>query len=512
MNRQLADMFSWSWARVLWPISSSELKKFVPLLLLKFFISMVYCILTDFKDCLIVTVGKQSGAELIPILKGWVVFPFSLICVIIYFKICNKYKRSTIFYSIIAFFALFICLYAFVLYPNREILSPHQTADFLLERFGSQYAHWIAVFRNWMHALFFLLAELWGQLVIIILYWGFANHICSIKEAKRTYPLFIAAGDVALILIGPIVSYHRSLSETQNLDPILTTFTFYILLCITLILSIYWWMHRYVLTDPRFFNPKLTRSQLNEKTKLSLVDSIKYIMRSKYLIHVAITMIGCALTINIVEVTWKAHLKIQYPLSIDYLSFASNVLTISGIASFLTVFFLGGICLRLFGWHFSAQIPPYVIGVTGGLFFILCLSSNHLTPLTQLLGITPLMLIVLFGAFQTIANKVVKYGFFDSTKEISYILLDKEAKVKGKAAVDLVGSRLGKSSSSWIQLIIMQILGTSSVLMITPYLLPVILLGALYWSYSIGYLNKEMRIKEAQVTETITPLTELKST
>ena len=105
------------------------------------------------------------------------------------------------------------------------------------------------------------------------------------------------------------------------------------------------------------------------------------------------------------------------------------------------------------------------------------------------------------GAFQNIASKVVKYSFFDSTKEMAYIPLDQESKVKGKAAIDMVGSRLGKSSSSWLQVSMMGLLGTGSVLMITPYLIPIVLGVSFYWSYSVRYLAKELDKKENALLE-----------
>ena len=108
------------------------------------------------------------------------------------------------------------------------------------------------------------------------------------------------------------------------------------------------------------------------------------------------------------------------------------------------------------------------------------------------------MLIIFFGAFQNIISKVVKYSFFDSTKEMAYIPLDQESKVKGKAAIDMVGSRLGKSGSSWLQLALMQIAGTGSILVITPYLIPIVIGVTLYWSYSVYYLNKEIIGREEE--------------
>lgn len=42
----------------------------------------------------------------------------------------------------------------------------------------------------------------------------------------------------------------------------------------------------------------------------------------------------------------------------------------------------------------------------------------------------------------------MKYALFDPTKEIAFIPLDLESKLKGKAVVDLLGVRVGKSMGS----------------------------------------------------------------
>ena len=497
-----------SWIKKIWPVSRFELKKVLPLLLLKFLISMVYSFLTLLKDPLIVT-APHSGAEVISVLKGWVIFPLSIICAIGYSKLSNQLRRSTLFYLIISIFLVLIFIYGFVLYPKAESISPHKSADYLTSLLGVKYNHWIAIYRNWVHSLFFVLAELWGQMVIFLLFWGFTNHICQLKEAKRTYTLFIAAGDLAPILTGSLASYYGLKYLSKSYMFTLQILIGYALICGILILLIFYWMNKYVLTDKRHYNPEVTKIGVNQKTKLNLIKSIKHICASKYLLSIAVMVIGCALTINMVEVTWKRYLQMQFPNKADYLIFTGKVYRTVGLGALLTVFFIGGNLLRRFGWRLSAQIAPWAIGSTGVIFFLLCLFKEHLTPFAQLLGLTPLMLIILFGAFQNITSKVVKYSFFDSTKEMAYIPLDPESKVKGKAAIDMVGSRLGKSSSSWIQVALIQSIGMGSVLSITPYLLPIVLFMTIYWSYSINYLNKEL-IKQEKGLEKISPLKEAK--
>ena len=124
----------------LWPIESYELKKFIPLLFMKFFISFTYGVLTTMKDAFVVT-AEGSGAEVIPILKGWIVLPVALGATLLYSKLTNIFSRSSLFYGIILFFMAFIFLYGFVLYPNIDVLSPHASADWLLDKIGHENSH-----------------------------------------------------------------------------------------------------------------------------------------------------------------------------------------------------------------------------------------------------------------------------------------------------------------------------------------------------------------------------------
>lgn len=479
----------------LWPIERYELKKILPLLFMKFFISFTYGVLTTMKDAFVVT-AKGSGAEVIPVLKGWIVLPIALGATLLYSKLANIFRRSILFYGIIAFFISFVCLYGFVLYPNMEALSPHESADWLLSKVGQENSHWVSIYRNWIPSLFFVIAELWGQVVIFLLFWGFVNHICNFNEAKRCYNLFIAGGDMAQILAGPLVVYftHKYMGSAFGLA--LENLTLCVLVFGFMIVALHWWLTRSVLKDERLYKPEHNDVLLDGKTKLSLLDSLKFIVRSKYLRSIAVMVVAYGLTINLTEVTWKANLKLAYPETGAYQAFMATVSSSVGICSLIITLFFSGFIIRRLGWHFCAQIPPVVIGFTSLLFLTLFMNQEWIAPLTSTLGLTPLMLIVLFGAFQNVSTKVMKYAFFDATKEMSYIPLDQESKVKGKAAIDVVGSRLGKSGAAWIQIVLIQIAGTGSVLSITHFLLPLIACTVLFWILSVRSLNKEFLKRE----------------
>ena len=66
--------------------------------------------------------------------------------------------------------------------------------------------HWlIPVVGNWSFSIFYILSELWGSVVLSMLFWQFANEITKVGEAKRFYGLFGMVGNIGLLLSGPVI-------------------------------------------------------------------------------------------------------------------------------------------------------------------------------------------------------------------------------------------------------------------------------------------------------------------
>jgi AAA family ATP:ADP antiporter len=162
--------------------------------------------------------------------------------------------------------------------------------------------------------------------------------------------------------------------------------------------------------------------------------------------------------------------------------------TMTGAVTILMMLFVGGNVIRRKGWGFAAQITPVVLLITGVLFFSFVIFKGSLAGYIAALGTTPLFLAVMFGAAQNVMSKSAKYSLFDPTKEMAYIPLDEDSKVKGKAAVDVVGARLGKSGGSLIH---MGLLAFGSLAMITPYIGAVLLVVIVGWIYAARSLSKQ---------------------
>ena len=133
-----------------------------------------------------------------------------------------------------------------------------------------------------------------------------------------------------------------------------------------------------------------------------MAESFKYLFTSKYLGLLVLLVIGYGMAINLVEVTWKGQIKLQYPNENAYATFMGNFSTVTGIVTMALIILGKGIVSR-FGWFTGAILTPIILGITGALFFTFVIFSDNLSWLTILMGSTSLFMAVMIGASQ---NKI----------------------------------------------------------------------------------------------------------
>eukprot|EP00199_Chlamydomonas_sp_CCMP681_P000149 CAMPEP_0119104610 /NCGR_PEP_ID=MMETSP1180-20130426/2779_1 /TAXON_ID=3052 ORGANISM="Chlamydomonas cf sp, Strain CCMP681" /NCGR_SAMPLE_ID=MMETSP1180 /ASSEMBLY_ACC=CAM_ASM_000741 /LENGTH=568 /DNA_ID=CAMNT_0007089423 /DNA_START=66 /DNA_END=1772 /DNA_ORIENTATION=- len=461
--------------------------KIIPLGLMFFCILFNYTILRDTKDVLVVT-APGSGAEIIPFLKTWVNLPMAIVFTIGYAKLANVLSSEALFYSCIIPFILFFGAFAGLLYPLRDTLHPTEYCEKLLETMGTRWAGPIAIVRNWTFCLFYVMAELWGSVVVSVLFWGFANQITTVEEASQFYPLFGLGANVALIFSGQAVKYFSLVRA--NLPPGvdgwgLTLNGLMGMVCIggVIITAIYYILQRKVVPQIKSLREKKAKKS---KAKMSVAESFAFLAASPYIRDLATLVVAYGISINLVEVTWKSKIKAQFPNPNDYSVFMGEFSTCTGIVTF-GMMLLSRVIFKKFGWGTAALITPVMLLATGVGFFSLLLFSDFFQPILASMGMTPLYAAVLVGAAQNIFSKSSKYSLFDPCKEMAYIPLDDEVKTKGKAAIDVICNPLGKSGGALIQQFM--IIGFGSLAASTPYL-GIILLGiTLVWINAASSLS-----------------------
>jgi ATP:ADP antiporter, AAA family len=444
-----------------WPIYGYELRKFLPMLLIIFLVCFNYSIVRNMKDTVVVT---ASGAEVIPFIKLWAMLPGAIILTLFYTYLSSRYSQERAFYIIVTMFVTFYSFFGFVLYPLRDSLHPQHLTDTLSAILPAGFSGLIAMLCNWSFTIFYVMSELWGSLVLSVIFWGFANEVTRLHEARRFYSVFSIFSNLAAIAAGQSANYLAYGSGGAGaLFRFATDDTFeqglmFLMLLVSIggvgIMVIFRWMNKNVLNDPAFDDLHKTKSDLKKKNakkkKKSIKDSFSFLSNSKYLICIAILVLAYNLTINLAEVVWKDQLRTLKPEPEEFNKYLNNVTSSIGCVSTFTAIFMARIISK-FGWTRTAMITPVIMFITCMGFFSFMIFQGTLAPIAfALTGLSPLTIAVYFGATQNCFSKAMKYSVFDATKEMAFIPLDHETKLNGKAAIDGVGSRFGKSAGSLI--------------------------------------------------------------
>jgi ATP:ADP antiporter, AAA family len=475
---------------ILWPVNSDEVKKFLPMSLMLMLIIFIYSMLRATKDAALIPI---LGAEMISTVKLWGVMPFAIIFMLVYTKLSSILANERIFYLMITFFLGFFAAYAFIFYPNQD--SFHFDFSILKTSLPTFLRLPVVMFENWTISMFYIMSELWGSVMLSLLFWQFANQITPVPQAKRFYSLFGLLGQIGMVASSEIAQYIAKINKVEVIGvdvwgETLRWLIMTVLVAGALIAFIYWWMNRYVLTDIRHYNPELISSAKTgkKKLKLSMSESFKLIFTSKYLGMIAALVLCYGVSIILIEAVWKAQVGIQFPQRVDYLAFMGRF---QGWTAYMTMLAMvvGGNLIRRVSWFAGAIITPLMVIVTGILFFVFIIMRTELEPTLAAIGTTALMMAVVVGAVQNILSKSIKYSAFDATKEMAYIPLSDDLKAKGKAAVDVVGARLGKSGGSLIQQVLFAVTGLQLV-GLTYEIFAIFLVVMLVWLYSVSNLSK----------------------
>ncbi|MCB1117392.1 MAG: MFS transporter [Chlamydiia bacterium] len=487
------------WRRWIWPLHRSELKRFLPLLVIYALVCFNYSLLRGVKDALIIT-APSSGAEAIPFIKVWAILPMALLATFVFTRLSNRFGRDRTFYIMITGFLAFFALFGFVLYPLQDFLHPHGLADTMQAALPKGLNGLVAMIRNWTFTLFYVVSELWGTMVMTVLFWGFANQVTNVNDAKRFYAIYGLGANVASIFAGWASASLSSgwiaskLSHTTDPWGVSVMLITGVLLVIgALAILIYRWYCRSVI-DPE--HAREGRSK--PKIKLGLRESFAYLAKSPYLICIAIVVLAYNISLNMIEVVWKDQLKLLCPNPADYNAYMGRVVAMMGVLSTFMAVFVTGASMRRMGWTFSALITPVIMCVTGIAFFSLLLMHNSdWGSAIGLFGMTPLALGVFLGAVQNCFARASKYTVFDATKELSFVPLSQESKLKGKSAIDGVGSRLGKSGGSLLHQGFLMIFGSIS--LSTPYIAVLLFIVVGAWIAAVKSLGHKFHaISEPQ--------------
>lgn len=379
------------------------------------------------------------------------VLPAATMFIALYSKMASILEKRVLFYTTCLPFFVFFVLFNVMIYPNAQSLQPslEWTQQFLGGATSGGTVVLAKLMANWTSALYYVIAEIYSSVSVGVLFWQFANDVVPVAQAKRFYPLFAQMSGLAPVFAGQYVA--RYASRAPDFQTSLNRLTAAVAIA-GLMINVFYYLSNVFLDKEVEVSARegggsesgdmVKRESKKSKPELSMKESAVFLASNQYLRLVATLVLGYGLSINFTEVMWKSLVKKQYSDPLEYQRFMGNFSSLVGISTCIVIFF-GVHVIRILGWKVGALATPVTMAILGIPFFS-CIFMGLDSPARLRLAVT-------VGTIQSLLSKTSKYALFDPTTQMAYIPLDEESKVKGKAAIDVLGSRLGKSGGSLIQ-------------------------------------------------------------
>lgn len=463
------------------PVRRGEWASFCCISAMMAAVTYVYGILRVLKESLVLSLGS---AEMISAIKIWVIWPVSILAVIIYIKLSGCMLRTRLFHAANAFFVFFFVLFATLIYPNYQACCFH-LGDGLVVQYPSL-RYFFMVLNNWPCSLFYAFAELWTTVMLSVSTWEVTNHITTLDQSKRFYSLYGAFRGFGMTLASVLAGYFASLYDNWGTTLNLTTIS---LVTAAAILS----GALVVLTRVFGFenlNSDVSAGSLVKKKRSSgsIRGSLKIIFSSKAILLITAMILCYGISLNLIEGVWKKSVELQFLGNANRIQhFMGGVYSVVG---FFTVLFslIGAQVFKKLGWRKSAMITPAVFLITGSIFFLGVLFKD--SRLVMLWGIPALEVAVYFGALNQAFSRSSKNSFFDAAKEMLYIPLNVDLRTKGKAAAETIGMRFGKGSGALIQQLLLTIFTGANLIELAPFMAAGFLVVIVVWFYSTFEISR----------------------
>lgn len=357
------------------------------------------------------------------------VLPISIVFLVAYSYATQHFSRATLFNITVSIFLVLYAGFA-LLYPHHESIHLHGFAGYMLERAPAGFAGLIGMFRNWMFTLFYCTSELWGDVVLSLLFWGLANETTSMRNAPVLYPLFGVGANVAQTLAGRLLSAIGSTAASNHMS-----YARQVQICMVLVLVLglaILALHHYInvrfphnlpptmsgqspaqkplnstaaasthptqngansslasaplqdnLQPPGSVSSKSSnngtsssssseqvaqQSSDSARSQMGFTEAVKYLAKSPQIRCLAMMALAQGLSTNLLDVAWKQHLHMLHPSPAAYSAFMGEVAMWTGVVTG-SLMFASPILFDRLGWRGVAGATPTFMLFAGMPFF-----------------------------------------------------------------------------------------------------------------------------------------------
>lgn len=469
---------SW-WKENFFPVERGEIKKFFILAVLCFLGCANYTLLRTVKETLVIT-QPDMGAYVVPFLRTWMMVPLMLLFVKVYAVLSSRYRQSTVCYAMLTSFLVFFTLFTYVLYPYDENLR--------LDKLGGWISSWPIPFaqqigvliRYWSFSVYYCLSEVWGTIVVSILFWGASDRETTSSQAKRFYSPILLIANLSGLFAAEISLFLSRSSFKYTLFPAynewsatLSSVTLFVCITTCIMLGLFALLFRH------FNESRAEEASLPSKEEMTILQMVSYAIKDRRLLGLATMIFAYFFVSGVMEIIWKFYVREVYSSPNAFNDYLSNCTRYISIISTLLALNITGALIRRFPWRVSALVTPVTLVIPILILVIYSLIN----------GVNAEMM-VLFGGIYFCLNRICKFTFFDLSKEVSIVEFLPTEQIKSKAIIDGCIPKIGKASESiFLQLLL---LAVGSFEMVTLPTLFVVLMVHFLWIRAIPGKKKQL--------------------
>ena len=400
-------------------LRKDEMRKFSLLALAFFFTIGSYWLLRLLKDLVIFKLAFPEalgwpmgyGKSMVPYIKGASPFVVAFM-VVVYTKLIDMFEKHKLFYVIGTFYAILFAVMSAALY--------------ICDTFGAQVIGKYPLMILGIGG--YLATESMGSL-LVALFWSFTASSVKTEEAKRGYPLIIAAAQIGAVG-----------GSSLMLVPAFPAYILYAL-SFCFMFGIMYTIHYLVTTTPK---EQMTSDKEEKKSKPNFFAGLQLLFKHPYLMGVFVVSTFYEVAKTIVDLQMKSLADIADSITfMGYTLDFKQFLGVYGVCTNALAFFVALLGLeyiiKRFGLRVCLMLFPIVFGIALVSLYAFYITQN---PSAETL------LWATFGVMITVA--ATSYAVNNPIKEMMYIPTSKDAKFKAKGIVDMAGSRFSKASGSVI--------------------------------------------------------------
>lgn len=374
-----------------------------------------------------------GGAHAIPLFELFGALPGAILLTWALGKLMHRFSMQRVFLLVMGSFLGFFLLFSMVLYPWLLV--------------GAQ-----GEIKTISSLMFYVIAELWKTALMIILFWGLVNKYIPLEEAKSLYAPLMLGASLGSMLAGPFVSFCSSSWKFFPLSSQPWTHIFITLMIVVSLLGVLLG-YLYCLLSKQLTFAKAEKVAQREE-RFSLRENISLCWRTPHLFLLCWIVMADYIAYSLGEVVFFDVLKRKYTSPSEYCQFMAMLNSWGGGCTLFFALFVNPLLLKHCRWVVAALATPICLLLLEGLFFVILRCETCWFNPEQWLSA-----VIFMGTLQFCLCRACKYTLLDASKELAFVMLPQEEKMKGKLVVDGICARLGRGGASVITLSLAGIYG-----------------------------------------------------